>query len=188
LPRPPEVRDLLAVASGGGSGHGGSPVFVHPDPVLSQEEIEEFKAFGASFKTPVSVWSQKLDGLRLGLSVSGGDKAEEAALGLSPLHLEDASRAIARQALAAGATLVYGGALNADTPGARNLTGALHEMIGAYNKSGSAQFAPLVNYTPWPWHQEVDTPWLAARHTTLRLRGEITAPHFPFSPRYESLG
>lgn len=168
LARPPEVRDLVA-AAGGGSGRGARPVFVHPDPVLSQEEVEEFKTFGVSFKTPVSVWSQELDGLRLGLSASRGDRAEEEALGLSPLHLEDASRAIARQALAAGATLVYGGALNADTPEARNLTEALHEMIGAYNKSGSARFAPLVNYTPWPWHQEVDAPWLAARHTTLEV-------------------
>ncbi len=74
---------------------------------------------------------------------------------------------IARQALAAGATLVYGGTLNADTPEIRNLTEALHEMIGAYNRSGSAALAPLVNYTPWPWHQEVDTPWLAERRGTL---------------------
>lgn len=167
LPRPPEARDFATLRARGGSGQ--SPVFVHPDPALSQVEIEEFQSYGAVFKTPVSVWSRTLTGLRLGLSVSGGDKAEEAALGLSPLHLEDASRVIARQVLAAGASLVYGGALNADTFETRNLTEALHEMIGAYTRSGNATFAPLVNYTPWPWHQEVDAPWLAQRRATLKV-------------------
>lgn len=167
LPRPPEARDFATMRAWGGSGL--NRVFVHPDPVLSHVEVEEFKAYGAVFKTPVSIWSRTLDGLRLGLSVSGGDRAEEAALGLSKLHLEDASRVIARQALAAGASLVYGGSLNADNIETRNLTEALHEMIGAYTRSGNAMFAPLVNYTPWPWHQEVDTPWLAQRRATLKV-------------------
>jgi SLOG cluster2 len=77
---------------------------------------------------------------------------------------------IARQALAAGATLVYGGALNVNTPETRNLTVALHEMIGAYNRaSRNAEFAPLINYTPWPWHQDVEAPWLAERRETLKV-------------------
>jgi hypothetical protein len=113
LPRPPEPRDLMA-AQRNAAGNGQPSLFVHPDPVLSAEEAEEFAPFGATFKTPISLWGRELDGLKLGLPVSGGDKAEEAALGLSSLHLEDAVRVVARQALAAGATLVYGGALNAD--------------------------------------------------------------------------
>jgi hypothetical protein len=166
LPRPPEARDLLLVRKD--RSNSGS-LFVHPDPVLSAEEIEEFEPFHAMFKTPISVWSRELDGLKLGLSVSGGDKAEEATLGLSALHLEDAVRIVARQALAAGATLVYGGALNANTLQTRNLTEALYEMIFAYNRSGHASFMPLVNYTPWPWHHEVDAPWLAQRRESLKV-------------------
>jgi SLOG cluster2 len=153
-----------------GKGAEGGPVFIYPDPLLSQEETEELAALGATFKTPISIWSRRLTGLRLGLSVSPGDKAEETALGLSPMHLEDATKVIARQALAAGATLVYGGALNVNTPETRNLTVALHEMIGAYNRaSRNAEFAPLINYTPWPWHQDVEVPWLAERRETLKV-------------------
>jgi hypothetical protein len=169
LPRPPEARDLIVARQSGGAITDGGPIFVHPDPLLSKEETEDLASMGAVFKTPTSIWSKRLAGVRLGLSVSGGDKAEEAALGLSPLHLEDAAKVIARQALAAGATLVYGGALNANTLEAQNLTEALYEMIGAYNRSGNLGFAPLINYTPWPWHQEVETPWLAQRKSCLKL-------------------
>jgi SLOG cluster2/TIR domain len=143
LPRPPEARDLIMAAQSGKGAEGG-PVFIYPDPLLSQEETEELAALGAAFKTPISIWSKRLAGLRLGLSVSPGDKAEEAALGLSPMHLEDATKVIARQALAAGATLVYGGALNVNTPETRNLTVALHEMIGAYNRASRKLYAVAV--------------------------------------------
>jgi hypothetical protein len=43
-------------------------------------------------------------------------------------------------------------------------------MIGAYNRgSRNAEFAPLINYTPWPWHQDVEAPWLAERRETLKV-------------------
>jgi hypothetical protein len=108
LPRQPEPRDLAVLLCASVP----SRTFVHPDPVLSAEESDEYAAYQATFMTPTSVWSKKLTGLQLGISVSLGDPKEERALGLSSLlHLEDATRIVARQALAAGATLVYGGAL-----------------------------------------------------------------------------
>ena len=113
LSRAPETRDLLAAVKDA-AGKDGQTIFIHPDPVLTADEVEEFASFKAEFRTPISVYSRKLTNLKLGLSVSGGDPAEDAALGLSALHIEDALRVVARQALAAGATLVYGGALNAD--------------------------------------------------------------------------
>jgi hypothetical protein len=167
LPRQPELRDLAVLL--------GNPVlsrtFVHPDPVLSVEEAAEYTAYQASFKTPTTLSPKRLIGLKLGISVSLGDEFEERALGLSPLlHLEDATRVVARQAIAAGATLVYGGAL-AMKPGAPGqFTETLFEMIGAYNKAGFVSAEPLVNYAAWPWSEEVDRPWLASRLERLKVR------------------
>jgi hypothetical protein len=159
LPRQPEPNDLALLLGDKVP----SRLFVHPDPVLSIEEAEQYVPYKASFTTPISVWSKRLDGLHLGISVSLGDANEERALGLSSLlHVQDATRIVARQALAAGATLVYGGALDmkAGTPG--QLTEVLFDMVGAYKKTGLAA-APLLNYAAWPWTEEVDLDWLAAR-------------------------
>jgi hypothetical protein len=164
LARPPEARDLVM---GLHDAPGDQPskfirTFAHPDPVLAAEEAEDLSFYSATLVTPTSVWRKRLDGLRLGISASSAGESENAQIGLSELHIEDAVRIFARQALAAGATLVYGGAL---APG--NLTEALFEMIGAYNKGGLVAFPRLVNYTPWPWHQEVDVQWLASRRKML---------------------
>ena len=167
LPRPPEPRDFSARPAGAQPGK--AQVFVYPDPVLNQEEAAEYASYGASLATPISLHAKRLAGLRLGISVAAGNKPEEAALGISSLHVEDATRVVARQALAAGATLVYGGALNANTLDARNLTESLFDMIGAYNKTGLDQLPPLLNYTPWPWWQEAETPWLAEKRQVLKV-------------------
>jgi hypothetical protein len=167
LSRPPEARDLaMAVRSSAGAARNNlGPVFVHPDPVLAAEEAEDLAFYSATFMTPTTVWRKRLDGLRLGISASTGEENELATLGLSNLHVEDAVRVLARQGLAAGATLVYGGALG---PG--NLTETLFEMIGAYNKGGLVKFPRLINYAAWPWSQEVDAEWLALRRKMLEVR------------------
>jgi SLOG cluster2/TIR domain len=167
LSHAPEPRDFSAIPDAGNSppAAGVGRVFVHPDPVLALEEAEDFSAYHATFVTPISLWSKRLDGLRLGISASASDASEIAALGLSPLHIEDAVRMLARQALSADARLVYGGALS---PG--NFTEALFEMIATYNRGGLVAFPPLINYTPWPWFQEVDANWLAQRLETLDQR------------------
>jgi SLOG cluster2/TIR domain len=167
LPRQPEPRDLAVLLGATVP----SRTFVHPDPVLSAEESEEYAAYRANFITPTSVWSKKLTGLQLGISVSLGDPKEERALGLSsPLHVEDATRIVARQALAAGATLVYGGALAMKPGQPGQLTEALFEMFGAYNKSGLINAPPLINYAAWPWSEEVDDEWLASRLEMLTVK------------------
>jgi hypothetical protein len=167
LARPPEARDIAeAIHEQKSTSPGKSAwVFAHPDPVLAAEEAQDLSYYSATLVTPTSVWRKRLDGLRLGISASAAGDAELASIGLSHLHIEDAVRIFARQALAAGATLVYGGAL---APG--NLTETLFEMIGAYNKGGLIEFPRLINYTPWPWHQEVDNQWLASRRRMLDVR------------------
>ncbi len=162
LTRPPEVRDLGVVIQGGAGA--GRPLLLHPDPMMSFEEAGELEALGAILATPTGLWGRRLEGFQLGLSLSPGDSPELTSLGLSPLHVEDATRVIARQALAAGATLHYGGTL---APG--SLTEALFEMIAAYNRDG-LKLPPLVNHTPWPWFEEVDTAWLAKRRRMLDMR------------------
>ena len=162
LTRPPEVRDLGVVIQGGAGT--GRPLLLHPDPMISVEEAGELEALGAALATPTALWGRRLEGFQLGLSLSPGDPPELTALGLSPLHVQDAMRLIARQALAAGATLHYGGML---APG--SLTEALFEMIAAYNRDG-LRLPPLVNHTPWPWFEEVNTAWLAKRKKMLDMR------------------
>jgi hypothetical protein len=167
LARPPEPRDLvMAVRSSRRNNQADSgAVLAHPDPVLGAEETEDLPFYAATLITPMTVWHKQLDRLRLGISASAGGDSELAAIGLSRLHIADAVRMIARQGLAAGAVLVYGGDL---IPG--NLTEALFEMIGAYNKGGVVQFPRLIDCLPWPWSQEVDADWVAKRRSMLEVR------------------
>jgi hypothetical protein len=159
LTRPPELRDLAALTAGAAS-----PTFLYPDPMLPTEEASVIETFGAILATPTSFWRERLDNLPLGLSLSPGDGQELRALGLDvKFHVEDAMRVMARQFLAAGATLHYGGAL---FPG--SLTEALFEMIGAYNRTGP-DLPPLINHTPWPWDEDVDKKWEAMRLRMLEI-------------------
>lgn len=165
LARPPEARDLVMAAQGSHDQSNPRPILAHPDPVLTAEESEDLSFYAATLITPTTLWRKRLDGLRLGISASPGEGSDLAAIGLSLLHIEDVVRILARQGLAAGATLIYGGSL---VPG--NLTEALFEMIGAYNKGGLVEFPRLVNYAAWPWSQEVDTEWLAKRRKMLEVK------------------
>jgi hypothetical protein len=63
--------------------------------------------------------------------------------------------------------LVYGGALEVKAGQPGQLTEALFEMVGAYNRAGLMRVTPLVNYAAWPWTEEVDNDWLASRLETL---------------------
>ena len=166
LARPPEPRDFVLAVQGIRRNNQleNGPVLAHPDPVLGPEESEDLSFYAATLITPMTVWRKRLDRLRLGISASASEDPGLAAIGLSRLHIEDAVRMIARQGLAAGAVLVYGGALS---PG--NLTEALFEMIGAYNKWGSVRFPRLID-APWPWSQEFDADWVAKRRRMLEVR------------------
>ena len=162
LTRPPETRDLASILKALSLPRTTPPTMLHPDPMLAAEEAGEFEPFGVAFVTPTGLWRKRLEGLQLGLSLSSGDAAEQEALGLS-LHIEDAMRGIVRQALAAGATLHYGGTLEEGS-----LTQSLFDLIGAYNRDG-LKLPPLVNHTPWPWYEEVDQAWLAKRRLMLKV-------------------
>jgi hypothetical protein len=165
LARPPEARDLVMAAQCSHDQGVARPIFAHPDPVLAAEESEDLSFYEATLVTPTTLWHKRLERLRLGISASSGEETDLAAIGLSRLHIEDAVRIFARQGLAAGAMLVYGGSL---VPG--NLTEALFEMIGAYNKGGLVEFPRLINYAAWPWSQDVDAGWLAKRRRMLEVR------------------
>ena len=179
LVRPPETRDLsvLIGTAKRDSQPAAKTVFLYPDPVLGAEEVEDLEAHGVTLITPSGRWGRSLEGLKLGLSAGTVDEVTLRTFGLSSLHLTDAARVISRQALAAGANLVYGGALEMTGPSedSNNLVSALFEMIGIYNRGGTVEFPPLDNYTPWPFWQGVSLDWLAARRHMLRVR-KLPAP------------
>jgi hypothetical protein len=159
LTRPPELRDLHAIL-----GAVAVPtVVIYPDPVLSAEESADLAPFAAKFLTPISLWGRRLDGKRIGLSIGDPDSAELLALGLSNQHIADAARIIARQVLAAGGRVVYGGTLQD-----RSLTECVFEMIGAYQRQG-APLQSLLNITPWPWWHDTDSEWRVARRSYLEV-------------------
>jgi hypothetical protein len=159
LTRPPEMRDLFAVRDAGGQ----PAKVLYPDPVLTAEESADLEKIPATFRTPTSLWGQRLTGKRIGLSIGEPDPAELIALGLSKPHIDDASRIIARMVLAADGTVVYGGTLHD-----KSLTECMFEMIAAYQRVG-APLQPLRNITPWPWWHDVDAEWRVARRGYLEV-------------------
>ena len=119
--------------------------------------------FAARFLTPTSLWGHRLDGKRIGLSIGDPDPSELLALGLSKQHIADAARILARQVLAVGGMVVYGGTLQD-----RSLTERIFEMIGGYQRTG-APLQPLRNITPWPWWHDTDAEWRVARRGFLEV-------------------
>ena len=174
LTRPPEMRDLIAVR-----GAGAQPTQVlYPDPVLTAEESADLEKTLATFRTPTSLWGQRLVGKRIGLSIGDPDPAELIALGLSKPHIDDAARIFSRMVLAAGGTVVYGGTLHD-----KSLTECVFEMIAAYQRVG-APLRPLRNITPWPWWHDVDAEWRVARRGYL----EVVKCPAPKDPETETRG
>ncbi len=161
LVRPPEPADLLPAGRAGA-------IFVHPDPMLSAQEIAAMEGCGVDIATPTSRWRGCLAGTGIGISVSPGDPVDEARRGVSAIHVEDAARVIARQLLIAGARLVYGGALAMPAAGSRNLTEALVDIVAAFRKD-EVDLEPLENHVAWPWQLDVDLLWRATRRRTLKL-------------------
>lgn len=161
LVRPPDALDLLRHSAVGA-------VFVHPDPVLSSQELADLEACGVEIATPTSRWRGRLAGKRIGISVAAGDAGDQARHGVSALHVEDAARVIARQLLIGGATLVYGGVLAMPDDSSRNLTQALVDIVATYRKD-EVDLEPIENHVAWPWNLDVDALWRATRRRTLRL-------------------
>ena len=145
--------------------------------MLGPEEADDLAAHGVTLMTPCGRWGRFLDGTRLGISAGTFDERHARDLGLSTLHLTDATRVLARHALVAGADLVFGGALELEAPleDSTNLVSALFEMIGSYNRAGTVQFPPLENYAAWPFWHGVSLDWLARRRHVLRVN-KLPAP------------
>ena len=72
---------------------------------MSAEEFKEYAAYNATFKTPTSLSPKKLAGLQLGnIGFRKETQRKNGRSACTELHLEDATRIVARQTLAAGAT------------------------------------------------------------------------------------
>lgn len=164
LVRPPDLHDLAGITAG-------NVVVAYPDPALTLEEAEHLQNAHCKLITPTAAWGRILDGRTIGISIGGGDDADLLRRGLSRLHVTDATRVIARVLLTAGASLVYGGALElaGPTDKGENLVSALFQMIDAYNRHGAPEFPPLINYSAWPFWHGHQLDWLAAHMNALRV-------------------
>jgi hypothetical protein len=108
LPRQPELSDIAACLNESTSP---SRVFVHPDPSLSAEESEDYAAFGATFTTPIGICSKKLVGLHLEYQFLWAMRKRSGPWASLDCTLRTRCELWPARQLAAGATLVYGGAL-----------------------------------------------------------------------------
>ncbi|AIE83770.1 TIR domain-containing protein [Fimbriimonas ginsengisoli] len=144
LLRAPELLDFKGLGSGNSKG-AKKPV-VYPDPPLGVEETDAIREFcpTAEFLTATAPWPEpKLEGKRVGISIS--DSPDLAARGLSPNHLTDATYEIARNLLAFGAKLGYGGDLRK-----AGFTERMVEFV--YSFEGEVDPSSLTNYEAWPVH------------------------------------
>ncbi len=72
---------------------------------------------------------------------------------------------IARQCLAQGATLVYGGDLRPS-----GLTENLLDLVRHHNDAIHKVFNPVVNYLAWPLKSTLDTAWAAQNKDAIKIR------------------
>ena len=136
LSRPPEERDLRQPHI---------KQIIYPDPPLGSEEDDELSQYKIPLFTPTTLRGKSLQALPIGISISETDPGELQALGLSSLHLQNAMLEIARQCLAQGATLVYGGDLRPN-----GFTENLLELVRDHNDALKKEFKPVLNYLAWP--------------------------------------
>lgn len=159
--RPPDLFDVCI-------GSKRKTVFVHPDPEIGRDESTWVDSNYLELLTPNGAWKGKLVGSYITLSVGSVAEDELLNLGLSELHITDASRMVARVLLASGAKLNYGGSLA--SIGSENLLSALYEMIAAFNKDLDSNYPPLVNYSAWPFWYGIDRDNLMQYRNALDLK------------------
>jgi hypothetical protein len=141
---------------------GKSSVLLYPDPPLGDEEIEVLEDINPSrltFTTPTGMAvlpdptkpAVPFKGRLIGLSISNSPNLSE--LGMSQVHLEDAMVECARQILAQGASLAYGGDLRPS-----GFTTILFELVRSHNRAGSKE--RVHNFLSWPIYLQIDpTIW-----------------------------
>ncbi len=120
--------------------------------------------------TPTTLRGKALQTLSIGVSISETDPGELQALGLSEDHLQNVMLEIARQCLAQGATLVYGGDLRPN-----GFTENLLELVRYHNDALKKEYKPVVNYLAWPLKSTLDVAWAAQNKDALKVK-VIDAP------------
>jgi hypothetical protein len=85
-------------------------------------------------------------------------------LGLNNLYLYSALLEIARQCLAQGAQLVYGGDLR---PG--GFTEDLLELVRYHNDGLKKEYQPVSNYLAWPLKATLQIAWAAQKKDAIKI-------------------
>ncbi len=166
LSRPPEERDLRQQ---------NVTQIIYPDPPLGFEEKNEFDVRNIQLETPTTLCGKQLGNWTIGISISESDSDsagynELQTLGLSTCHLQNAMLEIARQCLAQGAQLVYGGDLRPN-----GFTENLLELVRHHNDALKKEFKPVVNYLAWPLKPTLDVAWAAQHKDAIKII-EVDAP------------
>ena len=139
--------------------NGDKRVFLYPDPPLDKDELEVLKALSPkdSFETPLTRLVEDLSGLNalpISMSISTPDSLAD--IGMSESHLRALTDEMHLHLLLAGLSLVYGGALNADTTDPQNFTSVLFELAHGYSPLAAtldSTIRPILNVPPWPLHK-----------------------------------
>ncbi|MDQ1538348.1 MAG: hypothetical protein QOE58_2741 [Actinomycetota bacterium] len=177
--RPPELLSLLPHLH-----TAARKVLVYPDPPLGAEELALVRSLNGAieFVTPTRL-------LRGGLSVidtaqplkdrlvglSGSPSPDLSLLGLTALHLDHAFVELARQLLAAGARLAYGGDLRRE-----GFTDRLLDLLATYSQHDRPARERVSDYLAWPLAAEAPAGQLG-RLRTLATLVELQDPGAPGS-------
>lgn len=177
LSRPPEERDLKSLDT--------KKQIIYPDPPLGYEESKELASYDKQLDTPTTLRGKSLQGQAIGISISESDPGELQALGLSNEHLQIAMLEVARQCLAQGAQLVYGGDLRPN-----GFTEDLLELVRYHNDALKKEYQPISNYLAWPLKATLEIAWAAQNKDAISIKvqkapedllkaGLITNPNNP---------
>jgi hypothetical protein len=162
-PRPPELGFLDPARAEG--------LLVYPDPPLGAEELEIFSTWHPRqlFGTPTQVAAGVVGGelvledVVVGLSAS--DSPDLGRLGFGTAHLQHVFQELARQLLAAGATLAYGGGYR---PG--GFTRALVQLVRQHRGAGQPIAGQILNFLAWPDSLELTSADEAAIFPEIEVR------------------
>jgi hypothetical protein len=164
LNRPPEMRDLFRPGLTSGN------LVVYPDPPLEESELEELKASGLNFATPLTREVDNMTGVKVGLSLSEPPEQELAELGLSLNHINVVVQEITRHLMVRGAELCYGGDLR---PG--GYTEFICEKARVSKHYAGKAFQKIKNYLAWPIYLNSDISWEAKNKDVLDIV-KVTPP------------
>ncbi len=152
---------------------------------MGYEESKELGLYDKQLDTPTTWRGKSLQGQAIGISISESDTGELQALGLSNDHLQIAMLEIARQCLAQGAQLVYGGDLRPN-----GFTEGLLELVRYHNDALKKEYQPVSNFLAWPLKATLEIAWAAQNKDAISIKvqkapeelitaGLITDPNNP---------